>query len=257
MTDQMTIEEIAPETDLVTVGEKEKAGSIAPMRSTGNPIMDMAMAASQRNDVDMVKQLLAIRDSEDAKAAERAFNAAYAKAQSEMPIIPKRGTGHNNIRYARIEDIIQAVMPVLERHGLSLRHKTSQDADTITVTAILAHVDGHSETDVFISSPDKSGSKNSIQAVKSTITYGRRATAENILGLASYGEDDDAFASDDTANISEWRDRISGCAENKKAFMDLRAEIVKDTRLSGPERAKIEKMFAHAVQGLTKEELES
>lgn len=194
-----------------------------------NPIMLMVQTAVSEGNVNMVKELLAIRDSEENKAAERAFNSAYSLAQSKIPIIPKRGKGHNNITYSRIEDIMQAVMPVLAEHGLSLRHKTDNSNGSISVTAVLSHVNGHSETDTIVADSDKSGSKNAIQAVKSTITYLRRATAENILGLSSYGEDDDAFNSDLGFDTTPWSARIldaKSMDELVKIGADLKAETM-------------------------------
>ena len=91
---------------------------------------------------------------------------------------------------------------------------------------------------MFVATPDKSGSKNSIQAVKSTITYGRRATAENILGLASHGEDDDAFASGDSEIMSEWRERI-GAIETIEQANKARADLMASNDVTNQERTKI------------------
>lgn len=210
---------------------------IPVLEPTGNPMLDMAQRAMAMGDVSMVKELLAMRDDEDRRNARQEFNKAFASAQSEFPIVPKRGRGHNGIQYARVEDIIQAIGPVLARHGLSVRHQ-SDTTNGVVVTATLAHISGHSEQDVFVAEADKSGSKNSVQAIKSTITYARRTTLENLLGLASHGEDDDAFASGDTPIMSEWRERI-GNAETVPALDDLRAELFSSTDVSAQERTKI------------------
>ena len=207
--------------------------------STGNPIMDMAQRASIAGDVATLKELLAIRDAEDKRSAVAEFNAAFARMQADMPIVPKRGRGHNNIQYARIEDIYQVAMPILAKHGLSLRHRIGSDEKGgITVTAVLAHVSGHSETAEFTSSPDGSGSKNSIQAKGSAITYGKRYTAEAVLGLTSHGEDDDAFAAEDSDILSTWRTRI-GEIQTIDEANQLRAELMSDTDVSGSERTTI------------------
>lgn len=205
--------------------------------STGDPIMDMAQRASQNNDVATLKALLEIRDQEKANAAKQAFNSAFAKAQAEFPIIPRRGRGHNNIQYARLEDIMQAVKPILAKYGMGLRHRT-ETKDGVTVTAVLSHIDGHFEEDVFEAGADASGSKNAVQAIKSTITYARRATAENILGLASHNEDDDAFASGDTDSMAEWRGRIDSLETVEEADK-ARADLMSSTEISNQERVKI------------------
>ena len=236
--------------------KQEVTRSQTAIASTGDPIMDMAQRASQNNDVDTLKALLQIRDDEQAKQAKRAFNSAFANAQSEMPAIPKRGTGHNKIKYAKIEDVFRIAMPVLSQNGLSLRHRVDT-SNGVTVTAILAHVDGHSEENTFTAQADGSGSKNAIQALGSSITYGKRYTAEAILGLTSHGEDDDAFAAGDTDNVSRWRGVIANCKQTKAAHMTMRGDIVKDTSLTGPERANVERMFKEAVLALPKSEREN
>ena len=211
---------------------------------TGNPIMDMAQRASIAGDVGMLKELLAIRDAEDRRGAVAAFNAAFAAMQAEMPIVPKRGRGHNDIQYARIEDIYQVAMPVLAKHGLSLRHRIDAgERGQITVTAVLAHVQGHSEEAQFVAGADGSGKKNSLQAKGSTITYGKRYTAEAVLGLTSHGEDDDAFAAGDTPKVAEWRERIGEAEPTKKAYLAIRAELMRDVDMSGVERAECERIL--------------
>ena len=218
--------------------QNDTGGLVAESKVKSPQIMDLVSHAVQHGQMEIVTQLLAIRNSEEDRNAEKAFNTAYSKMQADMPIITKRGKGHNGITYSRIEDIMQAVMPVLARYGLSLRHKTDNSDGRIQVTAILAHVDGHSETDTIYSGADKTGSKNDIQAIKSAITYMRRTTAENILGLASHGEDDDAFS----VGIGEIAVPLIEMIDQSKTVDDLdlmHAEIVKETKLSPSDRKTV------------------
>ncbi|MEM9599441.1 MAG: ERF family protein [Pseudomonadota bacterium] len=208
---------------------------------TDNPIMAMVGKALDAGDPDMLEKIMDLRDREEKRQAVQAFNAAFAEAQAEFPIIPKRGKGHGNITYARVEDIMQAVMPVLAKHGLSVRH-TSDTANGVTVTATLAHVGGHSEQDTFYASADKTGSKNDVQAIKSTITYGRRATLENLLGLASHGEDDDAFASGGSSAVQNWR-ALMQSAKTMDDLEKVRADLMRATDMTGEDRAHLGKLW--------------
>lgn len=228
------------------------APSVARMTSTGDPIMDMAQRASNNNDIETLHALLDIRNKEKANAARDLFNVSFSKAQAEFPIVPKRGTAHNNIKYARIEDIIQGIGPVLAKYGLSIRHKTTQESG-IVVTAILAHVGGHFEEDVFVCEADKTGSKNAIQAIKSSITYARRTTLENLLGLASRGEDDDAFAAGDTDVMSSWRERI-GDVETIQQANKARADLMASTEVTPEERTKIGHVWTAKLKTIKKAE---
>lgn len=237
---------------------KEKSQALMSVHSDNDvaktdPLMRMTQTAVESGDIDMVKELLALRDSEDERRAKMAFNSAYSKAQSELPIIPKRGRGHNGITYARIEDIMQGVMPILAKHGLSLRHKCDNENGTIKVTAILSHVDGYSENDTIAASADGSGSKNAIQAIKSTITYLKRATAENILGLASHGEDDDAFAAGASDEAADLFNDIAA-AKTVDSIDLVHANIMAQTKLSPVDRKKVISAFSVRRSALLKAE---
>lgn len=222
--------------------EAPSAAPTAPaLPATGNPLMDMAQQASARGDVDMLEKLLSMRDAEDARNARQEFNAAFAAAQAEFPIVPKRGRGHNGVQYAREEDIKQVIMPILAKHGLSMRHR-ADTTDGVVVTATLAHVSGHSETDTFVAKADKSGSKNDVQAIKSTITYARRTTMENLLGLASHGEDDDAFTSGGSENVQKWRALMQSAATLEE-LETVRGDLMRATDMTGEDRAFLGKLF--------------
>jgi hypothetical protein len=80
----------------------------------------------------------------------------------------------------------------LSRHGLSLTHKISGGAgQTIVVTARLRHAAGHEETLDITLPHDSTGSKNQVQAIGSSIMYGRRYTGMAILNLTAEDDPDD------------------------------------------------------------------
>lgn len=137
--------------------------------------------------MDKLERMLAMKEQMDRSAAERSFAAAFAAASAEFPPIPLNGKGHNGKPYATLKDIIALTRPVLSSHGLSLNFDI-QTGDKVRVTARLSHRDGHVQTTTMDLPADNSGSKNAVQAVGSTQTYGQRYTAQAILGL-SLGED--------------------------------------------------------------------
>ena len=146
--------------------------------------------------IDRLEKMLAMKESMDDKAAARAFAAAFAAASSEFPNIPMNGEGNNKKPYATLKDIISHTRPVLSKHGLALSFLIDTTAKNVIVTAELQHVAGHSKKTSIDLPNDTSGSKNAVQAVGSSQTYGQRYTAQAILGL-SLGEDteDDGKAS--------------------------------------------------------------
>ena len=118
--------------------------------------------------------------------------------QSGLPSIGKGGTvdyttskGRTNYEYAKIEDIAKAIRPALKASKLSYRFKQAQDQKGITVACIVTHAGGHFESNHLTAPPDTSGSKDTLKAIASTISYLRRYTLTGGLGIIVGGEDDD------------------------------------------------------------------
>lgn len=152
------------------------------------------LAADPNVPVDKLERLIAMQERIEANNARAAFNAAFAEMQVEIPTVHERGRT-DKATYARLEDIIEAVRPVLGRHGFALSHRTEwPDAKTVKVIGILMHREGHSRESEFLSAADASGSKNAIQGLGSAVAYGRRYTTKDLLNIATSDEDDDGRA---------------------------------------------------------------
>lgn len=147
-------------------------------------------------DIERAERLWAMQKEVRAEQARASFIDATSAMQGELPSIKKRGEIKNNSgnvqsKYALWEDVNETIKPILMRHGFALSFLVNQAGAAITVTGILSHRDGHRETTDITLAPDKSGSKNDVQAVGSAISYGKRYTAGALLNLTSHGEDDD------------------------------------------------------------------
>src|SRR5437867_9204623 len=151
-------------------------------------------------DVEKLKALFALHERAEARSAKAAFNAAFAAMQGELPTIDEHGravmNGQQRYTYARQEDIIAIVRPILARYGFSLRHRHLYPDGKIKIIGILSHRDGHSEEDEFEAKADTSGSKNDIQAIGSTRTYGERYTTRALLNIVSRDPNDPARDTD-------------------------------------------------------------
>jgi hypothetical protein len=155
--------------------------------------MDMLAKAVQGNvDPQVLKQLLDLQERWQANIALVAFDEAIAAAKQEIPVVVKNRTGHNNKKYADFSAYVEVVDPVLSKHGISYRFRTTQNDNRITVTCVLVG-HGHHEENSLSGPADKTGSKNEIQAIGSTLTYLQRYTLVQALGLAA-AEDDDGGA---------------------------------------------------------------
>lgn len=136
-------------------------------------------------DVEKLERLMAMEERVAGRNAQAAFASAFAQMQQDLPTIAERGVGDKKMKYALWEDVNEAIRPVLAKHGFGLSFKTGRSTDRVTVTAILMHRVGHSEETTLELPVDTSGSKNAVQAVGSSTSYGKRYTAQALLNLVS------------------------------------------------------------------------
>lgn len=177
---------------------EQSAGALVESRQAPAPVagetpllaLILRAASDDRVHMDKFERLLATQEKLEARAAQIAFNSAFAAAKSEFVPIVRNATGHNDKKFADLA-AISIVDPILGKHGLSYRFRTSQGT-AISVTCILSHRDGHSEENTLSGPADKTGNKNDVQAIGSTQKYLMRYTLEGALGLAT--KDDDGKA---------------------------------------------------------------
>ena len=174
--------------------------------------------------MDMHRELLARRAATE-------FTEAMLRLQAQLPTIQKNGTititdKNNRERviqstpYALWEDIHKTITPMLLAEGfvLTFRNGLSDDG-RVKVTGMLKHRGGHIETTEFILPHDSTGSKNAVQAIGSSTSYGHRYATTALLNLRFGGLDDDGkaggvdpngFVSDEQAQTIRDRLRETG-----------------------------------------------
>jgi len=155
--------------------------------------MDLISRAQQANaSIEQMQQLFDLQLRYEANEARKAYNEAMSSFREECPTINRgRFVEHNKTKFAGLAESIEAIRSILSKFGLSHQWKTRQEGPQITVECIVTHRLGHSESTSLSASPDKSGGKNDIQAVGSTVSYLERYTLYAILGLSSRDMDDD------------------------------------------------------------------
>lgn len=170
----------------------------APMAESNTVSMFERLARDPSVSVEKLERLMDLQDRANKRNAEEAFNAALAMMQADLPTIRERGgikdrNGNVQSKYALWEDVNAAILPVLKQHGFSLTFRQEQTDKGICVTGVLSHRQGHSERTSITLPADTSGSKNAVQAVGSSVSYGKRYTAGMLLNLNSAdieGDDD-------------------------------------------------------------------
>ncbi|MBL4940065.1 MAG: ERF family protein [Colwellia sp.] len=148
------------------------------------------MAITQNADIDKLEKLMALQERYDAKNAKSAYLLALSMFQSKCPVIVAKKQGHN-YKYAPLGDIVAQIKELLFHCGLSYRFEQSQEGKSIKIRCITSHIEGHTESLTIEGEADTQGSKSSIQAIGSTITYLRRYSLLGALGIVTADEDSD------------------------------------------------------------------
>jgi hypothetical protein len=148
------------------------------------------LAALKEFDVEKLKQLLDMQERILDRNAEAAFNTAFADMQAEIPTVIEKGKTDKG-KYAKQEDIVETVKPILKKYGFSISFRTEWPDKMIKIVGILTHRDGHARTSEFLTDADTQTGRNAIQARGSAVTYGRRYTTTDLLNITSREQRDD------------------------------------------------------------------
>lgn len=158
------------------------------------------LAVDKGTDLSKLRELLEIQKDWEANEARKAYHKAMSDFKANPPTILKdKSVGYESksggqkvgYKHATLANVTQKISAELSKHGLSASWRVSQNG-VIAVTTRIAHVQGHFEETTVSAPSDKSGSKNDIQAIGSTITYLERYGLLALTGLATFDQDDDA-----------------------------------------------------------------
>lgn len=179
--------------DMVPVSHDNSAASIL--------LVIEKMANNRTSSTEKMVALLDMYERLQKMQAEKEFNQAMARLQAVLPFIDKKGritfTDKNdtvrNTPYAKFEDIEREIRALYIAEGFDTSYDMMNSAEgRIIVILRISHVSGHYR---LFHSPalmnDTSGKKNDLQAIGSTMSYGKRYCLTNGFGIVTQGEDDD------------------------------------------------------------------
>jgi hypothetical protein len=188
------------------------ASPVPTVPTNSSPILGLIERASRdpNVDIDKMERLYRMKLDMEARDAKAAYLAALAEMQPKLPVITKHGVISKNekddrgnrtgrqeamAKYAKWEDVVEGITPVLAEYGFSLSFRISQPTpDRIAVSGVLGHRGGHTEETTISLPLDTSGAKNNVQGWGSSTAYGKRYTAFALLNISARGEDDDGNA---------------------------------------------------------------
>lgn len=176
------------------VVKQESAAVVAASPIT--PMQMLNMAVSQGADLDKLTKLMDLQERWEKNEARKAFVAALNAFKTNPPeVLKNKDVLHNGkfmYRHATLDNVSGIIGEALATVGISHRWETEQIDGIVRVTCVLTHDLGHSERVPLQAEPDKSGAKNSIQAIGSTVTYLQRYTLLAATGMAVKDQDNDA-----------------------------------------------------------------
>ncbi len=179
---------------MTTLDEQTEQGKALAVQPESMPVARpgellsaiVELARDPNFDVAKLEALAGLQERMEDRQAARMFAEALQRAQAEIPPISKHGTvelgaGKGSYAFAKWEDMDKVLRPIMERHGFTLTFDAvAKEGGGAVVTGTLTHAAGHS--------------KSSSKAMGSTLSYGRRYTAEMLFNITRKGEDDDAVA---------------------------------------------------------------
>lgn len=209
------------------------------MPAAQNPEAMLSMAVQSGQDVQIIRELMALAKEWKAEKAKEEFNQAMTLFQAEVPAIPKLKKvnqkkkdnsgqwvdGGPAYKHAELDHIVTIIQPFKAKHGLShdwanefflqrrlawleeAKSVQEYDVPMIRITCTVTHKNGFSKSAFIEAEHDKSGSKNKIQERASTITYGQRYSLIAAFGLVTAGVDDDGRGSEPEANTKKAKEK--------------------------------------------------
>jgi hypothetical protein len=169
----------------------------------GSPLAALQMALSGDMSVEKLEKMLELQERWESNEAKKAYVQAMAAFKAKPPKIKKdrhvrfaTQKGVTEYNHASLGNVTEAINSALAENGLSAGWKTEQDQTGIKVTCTITHNLGYSENTSLTAPAESSGTKNSIQAIGSTITYLQRYTLLALTGLATHEQDDDGINSE-------------------------------------------------------------
>lgn len=164
------------------------------------PMRMMQIAIEKGTTLDQLEKLMELNERFEKNEARKAYVAALTAFKANPPTLTKTkqvriphksDAGVTEYYHATLDKVSEIIGKSLSAHGISHRWEVEQKDGAITVVCVLTHEKGHAERVQMQATADTSGSKNSIQAIGSTVTYLQRYTLLAATGLAAKGQDDD------------------------------------------------------------------
>lgn len=165
----------------------------------GSPTALLHEAVVRGASVEQLKELVGLHERIEERQARKAYFDAMAKFQAKCPPIKRssvakfntRGGGEMSYTFAALDEIATTVNPILTECGLSYTWDSKVEGGTITCVCTVRHVFGHHEAATIQLPTDSASAMSSQQKVGAALTFARRLSLTQALGLTTTDDDID------------------------------------------------------------------
>jgi len=235
--------------DLKVIDKRGSFNEVQNLPAAPNDVIMMAMQKGYTPE--LIEKMMALQERFEANEARKAYHKSMAifkanppQVWRDMQVKYEVGTKVTTWSHSDLGVAAEAINKALGENGLNSTWRLQPlDGNKTRVTCIISHELGHSEETFLEAGPDKTGSKNEIQAIGSTIFYLERYTLFAMTGLAPVRMDDDGRKVNGNSPTS---------LLNDQQFADIQT-LKTDAKLSDEEfKKRLQKKFKVAtVEELT------
>jgi hypothetical protein len=201
----------------------------------------ISQAIAQSLPVETMEKLFALREKVKAEKAREMFVESLSKFQEECPKIEKKKKVMNKdgqtvrYQYAPLDVIIEQIKKPLAKYGFSYTWNVKNETGFITAIATITHALGHFQTSEFQIPIDMEGYMTAPQKYASALTFAKRYSLCNALGIATADEDTDAVDVNKEKNPKSIKSKIvfalKALGEDTSSKLSCDTAILKLTQL--------------------------
>lgn len=181
------------------MSKKTKAVAVVPENNNATSVDQfITQAISVNVPVETMERLFDLRNKVKAEQAEEAFVTALGQFQNQVPIIKKTKKVFNKdgktvrYTYAPLDSIVEQIKKPLMDNHLSYTWDVKNEDGMIKAIVTIKHSLGHAQTSQFGVPINTEGYMTAPQKYASALTFAKRYSLCNALGISTGDEDTDA-----------------------------------------------------------------
>ena len=196
----------------MTAVTKQEGAAVVHTDDTGAMGQLLTLAIEKGVPIETLERLQLMYERAHDRAAASEFAAALAAFQAACPSIPKTrtaeikkdGVKQYSYQYAELDQIVRTIAPALRDRGLAYSWDSRLTDKRLVVACTLRHINGHRESSSFELPVEALSKMSEAQKHGAALTYGRRQSLVQVLGLTTTDPDTDGAGDDlDQTPITE------------------------------------------------------